>query len=102
MRKTSEQDVLARFGENLWWLRTQHRYSQDHLAFLAQIHRTQISVFERGGRAPLLPTFISLVGALGISADRLLEGISYSPPMNGPGGFLVEPLRLPDVDGPSR
>jgi transcriptional regulator with XRE-family HTH domain len=102
MTTFGEKDVLARFGENVWWLRTQHRYSQEHLAFLAGIHRTQISSFETGSRAPLLLTLVSLAGALEVSADRLLEGISYSPPINGTGGFLVESLELPDVGGRPR
>jgi transcriptional regulator with XRE-family HTH domain len=102
MTTFGEKDVLSRFGENVWWLRTQHRYSQEHLAFLAGIHRTQISLFETGSRAPLLPTFVSLVGAFEVSADRLLEGISYSSPVNGTSRFHVESLALPDVGGRPR
>jgi transcriptional regulator with XRE-family HTH domain len=89
--------VVLRFGENIWWLRTQHRFSQAALADRAGIHRTQVSMIELGRRTLTLPTFVALAATLEVSSDRLLEGFSYWPAIRGPGGFLVEPLKLPGV-----
>jgi transcriptional regulator with XRE-family HTH domain len=89
-------EMLVRFGENLWWLRTQRRFSQEVLAERAGIHRTQITLLERGARSPGLPTFVALAGALDVPGDKLLEGIAFEPPIGGPGAFLVEPLGMPD------
>jgi transcriptional regulator with XRE-family HTH domain len=94
--------MLRRFGDNVWWLRTQRRFSQEVLASRARTHYTQISVIERGGRSPLLPTFVALAGALEVPAGKLLEGIVFRPPVGGPGGFVVEPLEMPDIGGRRR
>jgi transcriptional regulator with XRE-family HTH domain len=62
------------------------------------MHYTQISVIERGGRSPLLPTFVALAGALDVPAGKLLEGIVFKPPIGGPGGFLVGSWEMPDIE----
>jgi transcriptional regulator with XRE-family HTH domain len=95
MNPTSREEVLSRFGENVWWLRVRRRYSQEHLAFLADIHRTQISLFESGSRAPLLPTYIALAAALEVPHDTLLEGITFRPPSRGRGWFRRRASRAP-------
>jgi transcriptional regulator with XRE-family HTH domain len=87
--------MRARFGANLWWLRTQRRFSQEHLADRAEIHRTQISMLENGERSPLLPTLLTLAGGLDVPLGTLLEGISFSPAGDRPGRFVVEPIDLP-------
>jgi transcriptional regulator with XRE-family HTH domain len=92
-------DVLQRFGGNLLRVRQARRLSQESLAELAGIHRTQISLFETGQRQPLLETLIRLAGALEVSVPTLLEGISFRPGV-GEGEFVVvEPPELPRVSG---
>jgi transcriptional regulator with XRE-family HTH domain len=66
--------------------------SQENLAERADIHRTQISLYENGERMPLTSTLVKLAAALGVSVDQLLVGIEWEVP--GP------PLLDPDEDDP--
>jgi transcriptional regulator with XRE-family HTH domain len=45
----------------------------------AQVHRTEVSLLERGGRTPRIDTVVKLAAALSIPTDRLLAGIGSSP-----------------------
>ena len=45
------------------------------LGFRARLHRTEISLLERGERDPRLTTIVRLAEALGVEPSRLLEGI---------------------------
>jgi len=80
-RATNE--MLGRFGENLWWLRTQRRFSQEVLAERAGIHYTQISVLERGGprKSDFAPDFghISVLHAV---PPRKVPALRQLPPGN--------------------
>lgn len=95
LKRINEEEMVARFAANLFWLRTQRRFSQEHLAERVGMHRTQITLLENGRRAPLLPTIVSLAGALKVPPATLFEGISFSPADDGPGRFEVEPIDLP-------
>jgi transcriptional regulator with XRE-family HTH domain len=86
--------MILRFARNIWWLRTQRRLSQEALAFRAQIHRTQISLIEGEKRTPRLATIICLAGGLQVPVQRLFDGISFRPPLGGPGGYVVERFDL--------
>jgi transcriptional regulator with XRE-family HTH domain len=71
-----ERVKIARaFGRHLRMLRKADGYSQDSLARAARLHRTQISLLERGERAPGLLTILILADALWITPDVLLEGL---------------------------
>ncbi len=73
---TAEHRRLARaFGANLKMLRKADGYSQETLARAARLHRTQISLLERGLRAPGLHTLLILSDALFVAPDVLLEGL---------------------------
>jgi transcriptional regulator with XRE-family HTH domain len=61
--------------------------SQEELGFLASLHRTQIGSLERGGHCPRIDTLVKLIGALGVTADELLEGIVWRPGSARPGVF---------------
>jgi transcriptional regulator with XRE-family HTH domain len=64
-------------------IRRRRRYldlSQEALAELAGIHRTQISLFEHGERMPMTSTLVRLAAALGVSVDQLLAGIEWEVP----------------------
>lgn len=77
-------------------IRRRRRYldlSQEALAERADIHRTQISLFEHGERMPLVSTLVKLVAALGVSVDQLLAGVGWE--------VLAGPPLL-DIDGASR
>lgn len=89
---TPGPDVAALFGENLARCRKQAGVSQEELAVLASLHRTEISQLERGMRVARIDTLIKLKGSLDVSADQLLAGIDWRPgPPSPPGRFQGPP-----------
>jgi transcriptional regulator with XRE-family HTH domain len=87
-------EPLARFGDNLLRIRQARKLSQEALAELAGIHRTQISLFETGQRQPLLETLGRLAGALEVPVEMLCEGISFVP---GSGNGELVATRPPEL-----
>jgi transcriptional regulator with XRE-family HTH domain len=82
----------TRFAANLTLLRKAADLSQEELSFRAAVHRTQISLIEGGHRMPRLDTLIKLAGALGVTLQELMKGISWDPSIVSPGRFVVEPI----------
>lgn len=72
-------EVAQRFAENLTRCLEQPGYSQEKLAQLAELHRTQISELLSGRQLPRLDSVIRLSGALGVELADLLEGIHFEP-----------------------
>jgi transcriptional regulator with XRE-family HTH domain len=68
-------DHRAQFGANLLALRSRRRLTQEALADLCDLHPTEISLLERGGREPRLGTILKLAHALGVKPARLLDGL---------------------------
>jgi len=68
-----------RFAHNLLQARLKADISQAELAARCQLHRTEISLLERGGREPRLGTIVKLAGALGTTPGRLCAGIAWLP-----------------------
>lgn len=67
----------ARFAANLRHHRQRLGLSQEALANLCDLHRTEISLLERCKRSPRLGTIISLARGLELSSTcELLEGIA--------------------------
>ena len=60
------------FGDILKDLRTEKGYSQEHLAELAELDRTYVSLLERGLRQPTLATLFSLAKALQIAPSKIV------------------------------
>jgi transcriptional regulator with XRE-family HTH domain len=56
-------DASERFGESALRIRQGRKLSQEDLADLSGVHRSQISVIENGRRTPWLPTIVRLAGA---------------------------------------
>ncbi len=69
------EKIIRAFGANLRMLRVTDEHSQDSLARVARLHRTEISLIERGQRGPGLLTLLILMDALWITPDVLLEGL---------------------------
>jgi transcriptional regulator with XRE-family HTH domain len=70
------EDVRSQFAANLRRLRLQAGLSQEALADVCNLHRTEISLLERCKRSPRLETIVILSRGLGLAtADELLEGI---------------------------
>jgi transcriptional regulator with XRE-family HTH domain len=71
-----ERVKIARaFGRQLQMLRRVEEHSQDSLARAARLHRSEISLLERGERAPGLLTIMILTEAFWVTPDVLLEGV---------------------------
>ena len=70
------RNARTQFAHNLRTLRTQAGFSQERLAFACNLHRTEISLLERGEREPRLSTLVRLAEGLGVAPAALLDGIS--------------------------
>ena len=72
-------DPRDRFAVNLRKARKRSGISQEELGFRCELHRTEISLLERGGREPRLGTIVKLAGALDTPVAELCEGIAWLP-----------------------
>jgi transcriptional regulator with XRE-family HTH domain len=63
---------------NLRRARQRKKLSQEELGFRCDLHRTEISLLERGGREPRLGTIVKLADALDTPAAELCAGIRWS------------------------
>jgi len=71
------ESVREQFATNLRRHRTRVGLSQEALADVCDLHRTEISLLERCKRSPRLETIVILSRGLGLSSPaELLEGIS--------------------------
>lgn len=61
------------FGSEVRRARESLCKSQESLAFDADIHRTYISMIERGKKPPTLTVILRLAGALNIKASELVR-----------------------------
>ncbi|HEY2479466.1 MAG TPA: helix-turn-helix transcriptional regulator [Solirubrobacterales bacterium] len=88
--------MLGRLGENLLELRRLSGRSQVEVAIYADIHRTEVSMLERGGRMPGLDTVLKV--AAGVDADpaALLDGLYWTL---DPGRFQIPPRGHFSIDG---
>ncbi len=84
-------DVATRFGENLARSRKRADLSQEELGLLSSLHRTEISLLERGTRIPRIDTLVKLAGALSIPPSELLDGIDWTPGTSTSGSFSIAP-----------
>jgi transcriptional regulator with XRE-family HTH domain len=66
-----------RFAISLRKARTTKKISQEELGFRCDLHRTEISLLERGGREPRLGTIVKLASALDTTPEELCTGISW-------------------------
>jgi transcriptional regulator with XRE-family HTH domain len=72
-------DKRDRFAVNLRRARDTAGISQEELAERIEVHRTEISLLERGGREPRLGTMVKLAVALGTTPAALCSGIAWDP-----------------------
>ena len=71
------QPAREQFAANLRLHREKVGLSQEKLADLCDLHRTEISLLERSKRSPRLETIVILARGLKLTAPgELLEGIS--------------------------
>ncbi len=70
-------DVRKQFAANLRHQRMRAGLSQEALADICDLHRTEISLLERCKRSPRLETIVILARGLQLSSPaELLEGIA--------------------------
>ena len=78
-RSTGVADAVIipsqRFAENMRRSRERRGFSQQTLAFRCGLHRTEISLLERGDRDPRLSTLVRLARALECTPSSLLEDV---------------------------
>jgi transcriptional regulator with XRE-family HTH domain len=72
-------DKRDRFAVNLRRARQAAGISQEELANRCELHRTEISLLERGGREPRLGTMVKLAAALSTTPEALCTGIGWNP-----------------------
>lgn len=72
-------EMTLRFGANLARCRAAAGISQEELSFRASLHRTQISLLERGERMPRVDTALRLAGSLGVPLEELTAGLEWRP-----------------------
>jgi transcriptional regulator with XRE-family HTH domain len=68
-------DPPERFARNLRAERLRQGLSQEALGDLADLHRTEISLLERGQRDPRLTTIARVARALGMKPADLVRGV---------------------------
>lgn len=66
-----------RFSTNLKEARRKAAVTQEDLADRCHLHRTEVSLLERGGREPRLGTIVKLASALDVNVDSLCTGIAW-------------------------
>lgn len=71
------------FGEVIRKAREDRSISQEALADLAGLHRTYISLLERGLRNPSLTVITKLAGALGTSSSILIAALESASKRKG-------------------
>jgi transcriptional regulator with XRE-family HTH domain len=77
---TAETTTPAqRFGSNLRAARKAAGLTQEALAFRAEIHRTQITLYETGQRLPIVFSLLKLAAACSVTPNDLLAGLQWIP-----------------------
>jgi transcriptional regulator with XRE-family HTH domain len=72
-------EMKLRFGANLARCRAGAGISQEELSFRASIHRTEVSLLERGERMPRVDTALRIAGSLGVPLGNLTVGLEWQP-----------------------
>ena len=93
----SANPVAECFSANLRRARERRELSQEAVAALTGLHRTEISLLERAGREPRLGTLLKLAAALDTPLAALADGIAWEPaagerrvpPSPAPGRFRL-------------
>jgi transcriptional regulator with XRE-family HTH domain len=73
--KRERSPVAEKFGDKLRRARKGAHLSQEELAHRAALHRTEVSLLERGERVPRIDTVLALTDALSVTPGGLLDGI---------------------------
>ncbi|HKT82859.1 MAG TPA: helix-turn-helix transcriptional regulator [Solirubrobacterales bacterium] len=72
-------EAKARLADNLFLRRTRAEFSQEELAEFALVSAGRIGDIENGKVTSMLDTYVRLAGALSITLDDLLAGVTWTP-----------------------
>jgi transcriptional regulator with XRE-family HTH domain len=87
-------DPLDTFAANLRRLRLKRGYSQEHLAYEADLNVTHLAKIERSEREPGVRTVSKLAIALQVSATELFDGIDGRKHPDGAAGKNPKQVRM--------
>lgn len=79
------EKAAASFGKKLREARQAAGMTQERLAQLSSIDRSQVGHLEAGRKMPKLDTIIRLAGALDIEPCKLIADVRWTPPSETPG-----------------
>lgn len=68
-------DIRSAFGKRVRYLREKKHWSQEELAYRADVSNTYLSQLESGKREPCLGKMKGLSEAFGISLSQLVRGL---------------------------
>ena len=71
-----EVDARTQLARNVRAARARLGLSQTEVGARARLHRTEVSLLERGERDPRLSTIVRLARALDVAPAALLDGVS--------------------------
>lgn len=74
-RLPDHSDIARIFGEVIRELRRKRGLSQEEFGFECELHRTYISLLERGKRIPSLTTIIQLATALKVLPSEIVRRV---------------------------
>jgi transcriptional regulator with XRE-family HTH domain len=69
------QQILLALGKRVRELRAEQGFSQEAFADHCGLHRTAMSLIERGKRVPSLRTLLTLSEGFGVTLSELLEDV---------------------------
>jgi len=69
------QEILLALGKRMRELRAKRGFSQEAFADHCGLHRTAMSLIERGKRVPSLRTLVTISRGFGITISELLQGV---------------------------
>jgi transcriptional regulator with XRE-family HTH domain len=78
------------FARNLRRWRKKRGYSQERLAELAELHRTEVGLLENAKREPKYNVIFRLAGALGIPPGELYDGATFVPAESEQGRYVYD------------
>jgi transcriptional regulator with XRE-family HTH domain len=85
-----DRQAAERIGRNVFMARRRAGFSQEELGALAGLHRTEVSMVEKGERLPRVDTLLKLAAALAAPVGELVAGIEWIVPApTRPGAFAV-------------
>jgi len=91
MQPDNRSPLAERFGRNLFTARRRVGFSQEELAVLCSVHRTEIGHLEHGRRLPRVDTLVKLASALALAPGDLLKGLDWVAGTGRKGQFVIEP-----------